>query len=260
MPRDIPALVAAMTLDEKASLTAGDGMWSTAAIDRLGIRPVRVTDGPNGARGAIAPGASGSPTSVCVPCGSALGATWDPSLLEAVGRLIGDETRSKACRVLLAPTVNLHRSPLGGRTFEAYGEDPLLSGRLAAAFIRGVQSRGVATTVKHFVANDVEYERTTSSSVVDERTLRELYLLPFELAVRDGGSLGVMTGYNRVNGTWCGEHEELLAGVLRGEWGFEGFVVSDWFAVTSTERSPVAGLDLEMPGNGRAFGDRKSVV
>ena len=148
--------------------------------------------------------------------------------------------------------MNIHRSPLAGRNFECYSEDPLHSGALAAAFVRGVQSQDVATTVKHFVGNDAEFERMSMSSVMDERTLREIYLLPFEMAVRDGASLGVMTGYNRLNGRWCGEHDELFA-ILRDEWGFEGFVLSDWYAATSTE-SARAGLDLEMPGPARAFG------
>ena len=137
--------------------------------------------------------------------------------------------------------------------FECYAEDPLLSGRLAAAFVRGVQSCGVAAVVKHFVANDAESDRMTLSCIVDERSLRELYLLPFELAVRDGGALGVMTGYNRVNGVWCSEDAELLS-VARQEWGFDGVVVTDWFAVASTERSSIAGVDIEMPGPGRAYG------
>jgi beta-glucosidase len=251
--RSIAELVEELTLDEKASLTAGEDLWSTVAIDRLGIPKVRVTDGPNGARGTSVPGSAGA-TAACVPCGAALGATWDVELIERVGRMLGDETRSKSCRVLLAPTVNLHRSPLAGRNFECYSEDPLLSGRIAAAFIRGVQSRGVATTVKHFVGNEAEFERLTISSVIDERTLRELYLLPFELAVRDGGTLGLMTSYNRLNGRYNTDHADLLAGVLRDEWGFEGFVLTDWFAATSTVDSAVAGTDLEMPGPARAFG------
>jgi beta-glucosidase len=246
-------LVAALTLDEKASLTAGADFWSTVAVPRAGIPAVRVTDGPNGARGPSLPGESGH-TSLCVPCGAALGATWDPALVERVGVALGEEARTKACRVLLAPTVNLHRSPLYGRHFECYSEDPLLSGRLAAAFVRGVQSQGVATTVKHLVGNDAEFERNTMSSVIDERTLREVYLLPFELAVRDGGALGVMTGYNRLNGVYCTEDAGLLGGILRDEWGFEGFVVTDWFGVAGTVTSAEAGVDLEMPGPARALG------
>jgi beta-glucosidase len=249
---EIDKLVAELTLDEKAALTAGVDMWSTASIPRLGIPSVRLTDGPNGARG-TRPGPAG-PTATCVPCGSALGATWDPDLVERVGALVGREARAMGARVLLAPTVNVHRSPLAGRNFECYSEDPLLAGRVAAAYVRGAQSRGVATTVKHFVGNDAEFERYTISSEIDERALREIYLRPFELAVREGGSLGVMTSYNRVNGRWCTEQPELIAGILRHEWGFEGFVVTDWFGVTGTVASAQAGVDLEMPGPARAFG------
>jgi beta-glucosidase len=251
--RDLDALVGALTLDEKAALTAGHDLWSTTAVERVGIPAVRVTDGPNGARGSSFLG-SGTATAVCAPCGSALGATWDPALVERVGEMLGDEALTKACRVLLAPTVNIHRSPLAGRNFECYSEDPLLSGTLAAAFVRGVQSRGVATTVKHFAGNDAEFERNTINSVIAERALREIYLVPFELAVRDGGALGVMTAYNRLNGPYCSEHEELITDILRHEWGFDGFVLTDWFANGSTTGAARAGLDLEMPGPGRFYG------
>jgi len=254
----IEDLVREMTLEEKARLTAGVDMWSTAAVERLRIPSFRLTDGPNGARGRSFPGATESEappqSSVCSPCGTALGATWNADLVHRVGAMLGEEARTKACRVLLGPTVNIHRSPLGGRNFECISEDPLLSGRLAAAYVRGVQSRGVGTTVKHFVANDSELERNTMSSDVDDRTLREIYLLPFELAIREGGALGVMTGYNRLNGTFCSSHEELLADILRGEWGFEGFVVTDWYALGSTAAAARAGLDLEMPGPARFYG------
>ena len=253
MTLDVDKLVAELTLDEKVLLTAGADLWSTPPIERLGIPKVRVTDGPNGARGPVVPG-EGTSTSACVPCGSALGATWDPVLVGEIGALLGREARRKGCRVLLAPTVNIHRSPLAGRNFECYSEDPLLSGQVAAAFVRGVQSQQVGTTVKHFVGNDAEFERHTVNSVIDERTLREIYLRPFEIAVREGGALGVMTGYNRLNGPWCAEHAWLVRDVLRGEWGFDGFVVSDWFAMGSTVGSAVAGCDLEMPGPGRFFG------
>ena len=164
--------------------------------------------------------------------------------------MLGEEARTKACRVLLAPTVNIHRSPLAGRNFECYSEDPLLSGKTAAAFVRGVQSQGVATTVKHFAGNDAEFERKTINSVIDERTLREIYLVPFELAVREGGALGIMTAYNRLNGPHCSEHVELLAGILRGEWGFEGFVVTDWFGAGSTVGSSAAGARPRDAGPG----------
>jgi beta-glucosidase len=154
----------------------------------------------------------------------------------------------------LAPTVNLHRSPLAGRNFECYSEDPLLSGRLAAGYVRGVQSKGAFATVKHFVGNDAEFERGTINSVIDERALRELYLLPFEIAIREGGALGVMTAYNRLNGRWLTQQPEFLLDILRDEWGFEGLVMTDWFAVAETATSLSAGLDLEMPGPGRALG------
>ncbi|MEO6124975.1 MAG: glycoside hydrolase family 3 N-terminal domain-containing protein [Ilumatobacteraceae bacterium] len=207
-----------MTVDEQASLTAGASAWSTAAVPRVGIPEVFVSDGPAGARGPLIPGVGPQVTTLNIPCGSALGSTWNPELLEQLGRALGDQARTKACRVLLAPTVNLHRAPLAGRNFEAYSEDPLLTGKLAAAFIRGVQSQGVATTVKHFAGNEAEFERMTIDSVIDQRTLRELYLLPFELAVTEGRSLGIMTSYNRLNGTYNTEHRWLLQELLRDEW------------------------------------------
>ena len=250
---DVDALVQALTLEEKAALTAGGGMMSTAPVERLGIPVVNVTDGPNGARGPSYPGIGGPP-STCIPCGSALGATWDTELVEALGALVGREALDRGCRGLLAPTVNLHRSPLAGRNFECYSEDPLLSGRLAAAYVRGVQSNGVFATVKHFVGNEAEFERGSISSVIDERSLRELYLLPFELAVRDGGAMAIMTAYNRVNGKWLPEQRRFLVDILRGEWGFEGLVMTDWFAVVDGATALHAGLDLEMPGPGRALG------
>jgi beta-glucosidase len=252
--RDINKLIDQMTIEEKALLTTGATMWSTNPIDRFDIPAVTVTDGPAGARGPITPGIGTQVATLCIPCGSALGATFDVSLLEELGVALGHQTRSKGARVLLAPTVNLHRSPLFGRAFECYSEDPLLSGKLAASFIRGAQSRGVATTVKHFVGNDAEFERMTINSVIDQRTLREVYLLPFEIAVREGGSLGIMTSYNRMNGVYCAENRELLQDILRDEWGFEGFVVTDWFAGFTTEGAANAGLDLEMPAPPRGYG------
>ncbi len=256
MTSDIDGLVADLTLEEKAGLTAGSGMFSTPAVDRLGIPTVNLTDGPSGARGHNAfPGFGGEP-STCIPCGSAIGATWDPAAAEALGELLGREALDRGCRGLLAPTVNLHRSPLAGRNFECYSEDPLLSGKLAVGFVRGVQSTGVFATVKHFVGNEAEYERSSISSVVDERTLRELYLLPFELAIREGGAHAVMTAYNRLNGRWLTEQPEYLIGLLREEWGFDGLVMTDWFAVADTATSLAAGLDLEMPGPGRSLGER----
>jgi beta-glucosidase len=213
-----------------------------------------MTDGPNGARGTEMPGVGQTLPAVCVPCGAMLGATWDVDLVRRVGAMLGREAREKAARILLAPTVNLHRSPLFGRHFECYSEDPLLTGRLAGAYIQGVQGEGVVTTVKHFVGNESEFERFTADSQIDERTLRELYLLPFELAVREGGTLGVMTSYNRLNGSHLANDGGMLTGVLRGEWGFDGFVVSDWYAIGDTAAAAAAGLDLQMPGPSRFYG------
>jgi len=247
---DVEALLGRLSAEDKARLTAGADMWTVPGLPEHGVPALRVTDGPNGARGAALLGA-GRVGALCVPCGSALGATWDPELVEQVGEVLGEEARTKGARVLLAPTVNLPRSPLFGRSFECFSEDPLLTGVLAAAYVRGVQSRGVACTAKHFVANETERRRTTSSSEVDERTLRELYLVPFEHLVR-AGVMGVMTSYNRVNGQWVTEHAGLLSW-LREEQGFDGVVMTDWFGVGSAS-SLELGVDLQMPGPARFFG------
>ncbi|MDH3299165.1 MAG: glycoside hydrolase family 3 C-terminal domain-containing protein [Acidimicrobiia bacterium] len=246
-------LLPTLSIEEKAALTAGSGFFHMTGVERVGLPNWLTTDGPNGARGTSVLG-SGEAKATCVPCGSALGATWNPALVSEVGALLGRETRFKAARVLLAPTVNLHRSPLAGRNFECFSEDPLLSGVLAAAYIEGVQSEGVATTVKHFVGNECETHRNTSNSIIDDRALRELYLLPFEYAVKGGGTLGVMTSYNRLNGRYCNEQTWLLTDVLRDEWGFEGFVTTDWFAGGFTESAAEAGLDIEMPAGDRIYG------
>ena len=259
MSRDLTAIVAALDLDEKTSLLAGADLFSTVPLDGHGIPPIRLTDGANGARGPVlpvAPDGEDPASSTCVPCGAALGATFDIDLVERIGALIGRQARVKTCRILLAPTVNLHRSPLGGRNFESYSEDPLVAGRLGAAYVRGAQSAGVACTVKHFAGNEYEKDRMLSDSIIDERALRELHLLPFELAVREGGALAVMTSYNRLNGEYCPDNPRLLQDLLRDEWGFDGFVVTDWYGFVDTERAITAGLDLEMPGPGRSYGPR----
>jgi beta-glucosidase len=242
-----------MTLDEKASLTVGVGNWHTAAVERLGLPPVRLTDGPNGARGLTSDHHSITP-SLSTPTGSALGATWDPALVARAASAVARQAREKSARVLLAPTVNLHRHPLWGRNFESFSEDPYLCGALGAAYISGAQSEGVIATVKHLVCNETEHERRICSSEVDERTLREVYLLPFEMAVRAGHVQAVMTGYNRLNGGYVADNAHLLNEVLRAEWGFNGLVMTDWNALALTEEAGRGGLDLEMPGPGRAFG------
>ncbi len=248
----IAELLGLLTLDEKVALAAGSDAWHTTAIQRLGIPAIKVTDGPNGARGA----SFGGTTSACFPCGTALGATWDPELVREVGAALGQEARTKRARVLLAPTLNIHRHPLAGRNFECPSEDPYLSARIAVAYVSGVQSQGVAATVKHFVCNDSEHERMTISSEVSERALREIYLPPFEAAAREGGAWAAMSGYNRINGTYACDHAELLLGLLKGEWGFDGLVMSDWWGTKSTAPAANAGLDLEMPGPARYFGER----
>ncbi|HXZ84175.1 MAG TPA: glycoside hydrolase family 3 C-terminal domain-containing protein [Myxococcota bacterium] len=248
---DIRATVAALSLDEKAALTAGADLWHTVAIPRLGIPALVLSDGPSGARGVHM---GEGPTSALFPCGTALAATWSPELAFAVGAAIAEDARTKGANVLLGPTMNLHRSPLAGRNFECHSEDPLLSARIAVGFVRGVQSRGVAACAKHFVANDQEFERMSISAEVGERALRELYLVPFEAAVREGGAWCVMSAYNRLNGTFASEHPWLLGELLKGEWGFDGVVVSDWYGTYSDVQPARAGLDLEMPGPARHLG------
>jgi beta-glucosidase len=242
----IDDLIAELTLEEKVSLLAGTDWWHTAAVERLGIPPLKMSDGPAGVRGAHV---SGGPPSASFPCGTALGATWDVDLVRRIGVALAAELESKGAQLILAPTVNLHRTPLAGRNFECYSEDPYLTARLAVAYIEGVQSTGRhGATVKHFVANDSEFERHTISSEVPERALRELYLLPFEAAVREAGTWAIMSAYNKVAGTWCSENPDLLTTILRDEWGFDGLVVSDWFGTHTADDAANAGLDLEMPG------------
>lgn len=240
----------ALSPEQKVALLAGVDTWHSAAFDDPVVPAIRMSDGPAGVRGTSWTG----PASASFPCGSALGATWDPALIEEVGRAIGREAHSKSAHVVLAPTVNLHRTPIGGRNFECYSEDPVLTAAIAVAYITGVQSERVAACIKHFAGNDTEFERMSISSEIDERTLREMYLVPFEAAVQRAGVRSIMTGYNRLNGTFCGEHEWLITDVLRGEWGFDGVVVSDWFGTHSAVESLRAGLDLEMPGPPRQRG------
>lgn len=247
----VEALLAEMTLEEKAALTAGSDAWHGVAIPRLGIPRLKLSDGPAGARGESS---SGEQSAACFPNGSALAASFDTDLVERVGEALAEEARSKGAHVLLAPTVNMHRSPLGGRHFECYSEDPHLSARMAVAFVRGVQRRGVAASVKHFVANDSEFERHTISSELDARTLREIYLPPFEAAVKEAGAWTVMAAYNRIGSRHACEHRELLQGLLKEEWGFDGLVVSDWGAVHDTVATALAGCDMEMPGPARHLG------
>ena len=240
----IDALVARLDLERKVRLLTGASAWTTHGEPAVGLRAMVLSDGPAGVRGQVDDERS---TSANLPSPTALAATWDESLVERLGRLLAAEARRKHADVLLGPTVNLQRTPLGGRHFECLSEDPLLSGRIGAAYVGGVQAGGVAATAKHYVANDSETDRFTVDVRVDERTLRELYLAPFERLVRDGGAWVVMAAYNGVNGSTMTE-SPLLADPLKREWGFDGVVVSDWSATRSTEASARAALDLVMPG------------
>ncbi len=243
----IERLLGQMTLWEKVSLLAGTNMWYTVPIERLGIPSLKMTDGPNGARGAGS--LTGGVKTACFPAEISLASSWNTELVERVGQALADETKMKGAQVLLGPTVNIQRSPLGGRNFECFSEDPYLSARLAVAYITGLQREGVGASIKHYVCNDEEFERFSLSSEVRERALREIYLQPFEAAVREARPWTIMAAYNLVNGVAASERPSLLTEILRDEWGFDGVVVSDWFeSVKSTAASVNAGLDLEMPG------------
>jgi len=234
-----------LSLTEKIGLLTGADAFTLPALPRIGLRGLRTSDGPAGVRGT---NMNPDDRSTSFPAPIALAATWDPALVDRVTRQLGLEARAKGIDVLLAPTVNLARTPYGGRGFECFGEDPVLAARIAAAYVRGVQSEGVAATVKHFVGNDSEVERWTVDVRADEATLREVYLVPFEACVVEADCAAVMAGYNSVNGISMTEHEELLSRILKQEWGFHGVVFSDWSAARSTVETALAGLDLVMPG------------
>ncbi len=240
----VDAALARLSLAQKVRLLTGANFWALPPEPRIGLDRLLMSDGPIGVRGEEW---SSADPSLALPSPTALGATWDTALIRRIGWALAREARRKGVHVLLAPTVNLHRSPLGGRHFECFSEDPFLTGEIGAAYVTGVQEGGVAATVKHFVANDAETERFTVSVVVSERTLRELYLAPFERLI-GAGAWAVMAAYNSVNGTTMTEHAGLLRGVLEEEWGFDGAVMSDWTAARSTEAAALAGLDIVMPG------------
>ena len=253
-PLDIPALLAALTLDEKAELLDGADFWRTQSVDRLGVPGVMVTDGPHGLRKQAGEsdhvGLNDSVPATCFPPAAGLASTWNPELLTRIGEALGRECRAEQVAVLLGPGVNMKRSPLCGRNFEYFSEDPLLAGELGAALVNGIQSQGVGASLKHFAANNQETDRMTVSADVDERTLREIYFPAFERVVRQAQPWTVMCSYNKINGTYASEDPWLLTRVLRDEWGFEGLVVSDWGAVNRRDAAVAAGLDLEMPSSG----------
>jgi beta-glucosidase len=239
------ALLAALSIHDKVRLLTGAANWRTHGSPAVGLRPMIVSDGPSGVRGVTK---DERHPSTSLPCASATGATWDTELITELAAALGAEARGKGVDVLLAPTINLMRTPLGGRGFECFSEDPVLTARMAVAFITGLQSAGVAATAKHFVGNDSETERRSYDAIVSEQVLRELYLAPFEACVTEAGTALVMAAYNKVNGTPATAHPWLLRKILKGEWGFDGVVVSDWSAARSTVATAVAGLDLAMPG------------
>ncbi|WP_436776383.1 beta-glucosidase family protein [Yinghuangia sp. YIM S09857] len=245
-------LVARLSLDDKLRLVTGEDVWSLPELPQIGLRKLRMSDGPVGVRGTSFDAAD---TSVVVPNPSAQAAAWDPAVAREVGTLLGAQARAKDVHILLAPTVNMHRTPLGGRHFECFSEDPLLTARTATAYVEGVQAQGVAATVKHFVANDAENERMTYDVRADERTLREVYLAPFEAAVRDAGAWLVMSAYNGVNGATMTANSPLQNEILKQEWGFDGVVVSDWMAVRSSEPAFLGGTDVAMPGPVELWGE-----
>ena len=245
-------LLTALTLEQKIRLLTGADNFTLPAEPLIGLRALAMSDGPAGVRGAFLDPADRSSS---LPAPIALAAAWDPDLVEQVAAQLGREARAKGIDVILGPTVNLVRTPYGGRGFECFGEDPVLSARTAAAWVRGLQSAGVAATAKHYVGNDAETERWSADSRIDETTLRELYLAPFEACVTEGECALVMAGYNKLNGVTMTEHERLLRDVLKDEWGFAGAVVSDWYAARSTEPTALAGLDLVMPGPHGPWGD-----
>ncbi|KAJ8117588.1 hypothetical protein OPT61_g1245 [Boeremia exigua] len=242
---DITSIVESLTVEEKIQLLAGAALFETAAIPQKGVPGIKFTDGPNGTRG---PAMDGNTTAACFPAACSIAASFDPELARRIGYALGEEALGKGASCLLAPTVCIHRHPLGGRNFESYSEDPFLSGKLAAKMIAGVQSHGIAATIKHFVANEQETARFTVNETISERALREIYLRPFEIAIKESKPWAVMTAYNHVNGVHCDASNWLLQDVLRGEWGWQGLVLSDWGGTNTVAESLKAGLDLEMPG------------
>lgn len=263
MERDLKQLVAQMTLEEKAGLCSGLDFWHLKGVERLGIPSIMVTDGPHGLRkqdtSADHLGLTNSVPATCFPSAVGLASSWNRELIRQVGVALGEECQAENVAVLLGPGANIKRSPLNGRNFEYFSEDPYLASEMAANHISGVQSQGVGTSLKHFAVNNQEHRRMSVDAVVDERTLREIYLAAFEGAVKQAQPWTIMSSYNRVNGTYVSENERLLTDILRNEWGFEGFVVSDWGAVNEQVDSLAAGMDLEMPSS-NGIGEHKIVA
>jgi beta-glucosidase len=250
---DIKKILSEMTLEEKASLCSGKDFWHTKAVERLGIPEVMVSDGPHGLRkqtqGVEDLGVNDSIKAVCFPAACAVAASFDRELIYEMGEALGDQCQHEDVSTILGPAVNIKRSPLCGRNFEYFSEDPYLTSEMAEYHIKGVQSKNVGTSIKHFLANNQEHRRMSSSAEIDERTLREIYLAAFEGAIKNAKPWTVMCSYNRINGTYASENKRYLTDILREEWGFEGYVMSDWGAVNDRVKGLEAGLDLEMPGS-----------
>ncbi|WII40178.1 beta-glucosidase family protein [Paenibacillus thiaminolyticus] len=249
MSRQVKDIIKEMTLEEKASLCSGLNMWQTKAVERVGIPSIVMTDGPHGLRKQANPADMSSKTvpATCFPSGAGLASSWDRELIEEVGAALGEECQAEDVQILLGPAVNIKRSPLCGRNFEYFSEDPYLSSEMGAHHVRGVQGRGVGTSVKHFAVNNQETLRNSINAVVDERSLHEIYLRSFEGPIMDGKAWTVMCAYNQVNGEFCSEHSQLLTDVLKETWKHEGFVMTDWGAINERVKGLKAGLELEMP-------------
>ena len=250
MSQRVKDLISQLTLEEKAALCSGENNWSSKAIERLNIPSIYMTDGPHGLRIEADDGFGNSQPATCFPTAACLASTWNPDLLEKVGAAIGVECLAYDVQIILGPGANIKRSPLNGRNFEYFSEDPKVSGEMAAGLIKGIQSQGVGTSLKHYVANNQEYERMSINATIDERTLREIYLAGFEIAVKKAQPHTLMCAYNRLNGIFASEHPYFLYDILKKEWNFKGIVMSDWGAVHDRVEAVKAGLHLEMPGNG----------
>ncbi|HCI74306.1 MAG TPA: glycosyl hydrolase, partial [Lachnospiraceae bacterium] len=247
-------LIDQLTLEEKAALLGGKGVWDTRPIPRLGIPSMIMSDGPNGLRRQAGAGdhlgLNESVPATCFPTAATMANSWDPELGEKVGEALGEEARALGVNILLGPGMNIKRNPLCGRNFEYFSEDPYLAGKMAAGYVRGIQSQGVYACLKHFAVNSQEERRMAMNAVVDERTLREIYLTGFEIALEESHPGAFMTSYNQVNGEYANENMHLLKEILRGEWKYDGFVVSDWGGSNDHAAAVRAGSDLEMPAPG----------
>lgn len=250
--KDVKELISQMTWEEKASLCSGLDFWYLKGVERLGIPSIMITDGPHGLRKQIGEsdqiGLTNSVPATCFPTASALAATWNRELIYQVGEALGEECRENQVGVILGPGANIKRSPLCGRNFEYFSEDPYLTGEIAKSYIRGVQSQGIGASIKHYAVNNQEYRRMTIDAIIDERALREIYLTGYEIAVKEAQPWAVMCAYNKVNGTYCSEHKYLMTDILKEEWGHKGLVVTDWGAMNDRVKGLAAGVELEMPG------------